>query len=143
MFSFVAYHVLCRDCAIANKQCAKCLKTEGEVEIIPPGPTPEEKLKLDVEMKHLIKSLPERKRRTFLRFMHGKKKAKKNDDEEQEEVTEEPEKKLPKTRDELLNKLESLKCTDDDEFYKGVVDDEDDSDDSWDSEDYLSGDESD
>lgn len=141
MFPLVAYHVLCRDCAIASKQCAKCLKKEGEVEIIPPGPTPEEKLKLDIEMKHLVKSLPERKRRTFLRFMHGKKKPKQNseDDEQAERAEEQPE-KVRRTRDELLNKIESLKCTEDDEFYKGVIEDDEDDDDSWDSEDYLSDD---
>lgn len=115
------------------------MKSDAEVEIIQPGPTPEEQLKLDIEMKHLVKSLPERKRRTFLRFMRGRKKPKKvDDDDDQEEHVEEPT-KVRRTRDELLSKIESLKCTDDDEFYKGVI--EDDEDDSWDSEDYSSGEE--
>lgn len=39
------------------------------VAIEPPEPTPEEQLQLKVEMDRLIKSLPERKRRTFVRFM--------------------------------------------------------------------------
>lgn len=38
--------------------------------IEPPEKTPEEQLQLKVEMERLIKSLPERKRRTFLRYMN-------------------------------------------------------------------------
>lgn len=37
--------------------------------IEPPEKTPQEQLELKVEMERLIKSLPERKRRTFLRYM--------------------------------------------------------------------------
>lgn len=60
-----AYHVICRDCAIKEKICAKCLKSGEDVRIEPPQPSEEEQLKLKVEMDRLIKSLPERKRRSF------------------------------------------------------------------------------
>lgn len=73
--------------------------------------------------------------------MHGKKKAKKTEDDDQEEPAEEPVRKH-RTRDELLDKLEALKCNDDDEFYKGVVEEgDDDGDESWDSADFSSGEE--
>lgn len=51
------------------------------VDIEPPEPTPEEQLQLKVEMDRLVKSLPERKRRTFLRFMKKGKEIEKDDDE--------------------------------------------------------------
>lgn len=51
------------------------------VAIEPPEPTPEEQLQLKVEMDRLVKSLPERKRRTFLRFMKKGKEIEKTDDE--------------------------------------------------------------
>lgn len=65
-------------------------------------------------MEHLIKSLPERKRRTFLRFMkRGKKKEKveESDDEEgDEEAVDKPKAaKVPHSRNALLQKLEELK----------------------------------
>lgn len=140
-----AYHVLCRDCAISNRQCAKCLKTEGEVDIIPPEPTDEEKLKLQVEMKHMIKSLSERKRRTFLRFMHGKKKKNRVcDDDDNGEVPQEKEPTLRRTREELLQKIEKLKLGgEEDAMFDGVLDDDDDEDDveSFDSGDFSSDEE--
>lgn len=45
------------------------MKSADAVNIEPPEATPEEQLQLKVEMDRLIKSLPERKRRTFLRYM--------------------------------------------------------------------------
>jgi hypothetical protein len=105
-----AYYVLCRDCASAKGVCAKCCK--GDCDIIPPEPDDMEKLRLELEMKVLIKSLPERKRRTFLRFMKGKKKQPSEDAEEDGEAAEEEQesKKAPrKTREELLNKIDQLK----------------------------------
>lgn len=109
-----AYHVLCRDCAISSKCCAKCLKSTEEVSIIPPAPTMEEKIKLKVEMDQLIKSLPERKRRTFLRYMNrGKKKKEEihdagSDYEGYDETVKKTENK-PRTREELMEKFEQLK----------------------------------
>lgn len=119
---------------MATKQCAKCLKSEAEVEIIPAGPTEEEKLRLDIEMKHLVKSLTERKRRTFMRFMNGKKKKKSKDDDDLDEEPVAP-KKIP-TREELLHKIEALKLGTDAEFYDGVADEDDDG--SWDTDEDLS-----
>jgi hypothetical protein len=124
-----AYHVLCHDCAIATKQCAKCLKSETEIEIIKSLPSEAERVRLDNEMKQMIKSLSERKRRTFLRFMNGKKKRKsKNDDDNCDSDDEEPgvaDKPLP-TRDELLLKLDQLKLADGknddhDDFYDDIM----------------------
>lgn len=119
------------------KQCAKCLKTESDgVEIIPPEPTEAEKLKLDIEMKHLVKSLSERKRRTFLRYMRGKKDKRKNrDNEDDEPETEEKPKRMP-TREQLLDKLEKLKVSEkEDDFYADInSSDDDDDDDEWQSE---------
>lgn len=138
-----AYHVLCRDCAIANKQCAKCLRTEAEVAIIPPEPTDEEKLKLQIEMKHMIQSLSERKRRTFLRFMNGKKKRKNKDSDEEDdgEAQNEKEPVLRRTREELLRKIEKLKLGgEEDPLFDGVLEDDDEDDiESYDSDDFSSG----
>ena len=46
------------------------MKSADQVNIEPPEKTPEEQQQLKVEMDRLIKSLPERKRRTFLRYMN-------------------------------------------------------------------------
>lgn len=139
-----AYHVLCRDCALASKQCAKCLKTESDgVEIIPPEPTAAEKLKLDIEMRHLVKSLSERKRRTFLRYMNGKKKKKSKDDDEPTEEEEDTRPRKMPTRDELLEKLEKLKVSekaDDDDFYDDINssgDEYESNDEEWESDDDI------
>ena len=114
------------------------MKSESEVAIIPAQPEPLEKLKLDVEMKQMIKSLPERKRRTFMRYMRGKKKSKdKNSDDDETETQQEA--PLRRTRDELLEKIEKLKGIDD-EFYDGVAEDSDENE-SWNSEDFSSGEE--
>jgi hypothetical protein len=82
-----AYHVICRPCGTKNQQCAKCLKTKDElkdIEIIPPEPSDQEKLELQLEMDRLVKNLPERKRRTFLRYMKkGKPRERKEGDEEE------------------------------------------------------------
>ncbi|XP_023294684.2 uncharacterized protein C9orf85 homolog [Lucilia cuprina] len=130
-----AYHVLCRECALEAKVCAKCLKSAEEVEIEPPQPTPEEELKLKVEMERLIKSFPERKRRAFLRYMDKGKKEKESLEGEGEENGEKvgensentvegdeanaekakPKTRVPHTRDELLLKIEQLKLKDDDD----------------------------
>lgn len=70
-----AYHVLCSPCAKEERVCAKCCKSSSQVEIEPPAPTQEEENKLKMELEQLIKSLPERKRRTYLRFAKKGKKA--------------------------------------------------------------------
>lgn len=147
-----AYHVICRDCAVEHKQCAKCLKKEGEVEIIPPEPTQEEQIKLKIEMDQLIKTLSERKRRTFLRYMEkGKKKDKKRKNKQENEIEDsgtedtppqEPEARVAHTREELLQKIEKLKLSskenDGDDLYEGL---EDSDSEDYDSEDNFSDDE--
>lgn len=60
----------CNDCAKRLNVCAKCLTSGDKVNIEPPERTAEEELKHKVEMENMIKSLPERKRRTFLRYMN-------------------------------------------------------------------------
>lgn len=117
------------------------MKSEAEVSIIPPEPSFEEKLKMDIEMKAMVKNLPERKRRTFLRYMHGKKKKAKDSDEEAYEAEEEGvrEKRVkPKTREQLMDKIKELNLGGDNDFYAGVDEglDEEDDDESWDSADF-------
>lgn len=134
-----AYHVLCRDCALSSKCCAKCLKSSEEVSIVPPEPTVEEKIKLKVEMDQLIKSLPERKRRTFLRYMNkGKKKEKAQDGDSDYDDDEQKGRKkaenMPRTREELMEKFEQLKLagnedgddlfSDDDDDYEDLSDED-------------------
>lgn len=144
-----AYHVLCRDCALEARVCAKCLKSAEEVEIEPPKPTPEEEQKLKTEMERLIKSFPERKRRAFLRYMDKGKKTEGEEEEDLEaqgegdgkEVGEDGEDvegeekvkvktRIPHTRDELLLKIEQLKLKDDtnDDFDSDDYDDDSDDD---------------
>lgn len=139
-----AYHVLCRGCALETKVCAKCLKSAEEVEIEPPEPTPEEQLRLKVEMERLIKSFPERKRRAFLRYMDkGKKNATEEETQNGEKEAEDNvietniRKRVPHTRDELLERIEKLKLAGEnsDDDYDFDTDDEDfDDDDSLEEE---------
>ncbi|KAH8397468.1 hypothetical protein KR222_006391, partial [Zaprionus bogoriensis] len=129
-----AYHVICRDCAVKDHVCAKCLKSADEVEIEAPEPTPQEEQQLQVEMDRLIKSFSERKRRAFLRFMN---KGRKKDEQEAEPLDEEAKEAQEKatrvrhTREELLEKIKQLNLAeegDDDDFDDDDDDDEDDSD---------------
>ncbi|XP_037938454.1 uncharacterized protein C9orf85 homolog [Teleopsis dalmanni] len=136
-----AYHVLCRDCALETRVCAKCLESAERVDIEPPQPTPEEEVKLKVEMERLIKSFPERKRRAFLRYMEKGKKdenlvenVEAPSDDENCEKTVKAKQRIPRTRDELLTKIEQLKLKEDD--YDDEDDDDDDDDDDLDSEAY-------
>lgn len=59
----------CKECAKSLRCCAKCLTSGERVKIEPAEPTPQEELQLKVEMDRMVKTLSERKRRTFLRFM--------------------------------------------------------------------------
>lgn len=85
---------------------------------------------MDNELKQLIKSLSERKRRTFLRYMNGKqkKKNKGDDDGDDEEEIEKNNQKLPlPTRDELMEKFKQLNVDKDhDDFYDDIISDSDD-----------------
>ena len=79
-----AYHIMCKPCADKNEVCPKCGKHE---ELVEPKPTPEELLKLDQEMQAMLKTLPERKRRTFLRYLEKKSGASKKKCQDQAEGT--------------------------------------------------------
>lgn len=59
-----AYHVMCFECGKQTGVCTKCCQSK---EIVEAPPSEAEQLKLDNELQQLLKSLPERKRRTFLR----------------------------------------------------------------------------
>lgn len=111
-----AYHVLCRECGKKLKLCTKCCKPK---EIIPSEPDKVEQIKLDQGMQQLLQSLPERKRRTFLRYMN-----KKSKDPISEENTTEVQKK------DLVDKLNALKVDDgdSDEFDEDEFDEDKDSD---------------
>ena len=62
-----AYHIMCGPCARERDVCPKC----GEKAELVEGPLlPEEQLKLDEEFQAMLKELPERKRRTFIRYMN-------------------------------------------------------------------------
>ncbi|XP_034231649.1 uncharacterized protein C9orf85 homolog [Thrips palmi] len=146
-----AYHTMCSPCANKLGVCPKCGKAE---ELVQPVPTAEERLKLDLEMQAMLKSLPERKRRTFLRFLEkGKKKARKDrkkseDDanaksDEQDTLPREDgeEDDTKKTTHDLMAFLQRLKlsCKDGDDMDD--FDDFGDSDDSFeDSENEEDGD---
>lgn len=119
--------------------CAKCLKSADVVNIEPPEATPEEQLQLKVEMDRLVKLLPERKRRTFLRFMKKGKEMEQDDDNEEgkslalllqnflfvktsnrfldgDDTDKVKEKvRIPHSRTDLLNKFESLKVAENDD----------------------------
>ncbi|XP_054730379.1 uncharacterized protein C9orf85 homolog [Anastrepha obliqua] len=117
-----AYHVLCRQCALEARVCAKCLKNAEQIEIEPPQPTIEEQSKLQVEMDRLIKSLPERKRRAFLRYMNKGRRQEALEQSSRDEKFDEvdgqkkelvSQKHLPHTREDLLQKIELLKLNND------------------------------
>ncbi|XP_043281532.1 uncharacterized protein C9orf85 homolog isoform X2 [Venturia canescens] len=146
-----AYHIMCGPCALHNKVCPKC----GEKGDVVPEEPKEETLKLDRELRLILKKLPERKRRTFMRYMNGKarKEASSNgestanakepeeaDSSDSEEESQDP--RQPLTRDDLLAKLNALMISskrnknedDDDDFgsdFDGanITDDEDEDDD--------------
>lgn len=128
-----AYHVICRDCAVKDHVCAKCLKSADEVAIEAPEPTPQEEQQLQVEMDRLIKSFSERKRRAFLRFMDkGRKQETKEPLDEEEREAQEKATRVRHTREELLEKIKQLNLAEEDDDYND--DDEDDDDDDEDEE---------
>ncbi|XP_017963483.1 uncharacterized protein C9orf85 homolog [Drosophila navojoa] len=120
-----AYHVICKDCAVKDHVCAKCLKSADEVEIEAPQPTPQEEQQLQVEMDRLIKSFSERKRRAFLRFMEkGRKQEAQEPLDEEEREAQEKATRVRHTREELLEKIKQLNLAEEDDDY-GEDDDED------------------
>ncbi|KAH8287337.1 hypothetical protein KR054_005922 [Drosophila jambulina] len=129
-----AYHVICKDCAVKAKCCAKCLKSADEVSIEAPGPTPREEQQLQAEMDRLIKSFSERKRRAFLRYMQKGKKQPPAELDEQELEAQEKAKRVAHTRDELLDKIKQLNLAEEDDEDFDDDEDEEDDDSEFDSE---------
>jgi hypothetical protein len=62
-----AYHIMCGPCAERLKVCPKC----GKVEEIIRKTVPDQQ-KLGSELQNFVSGLPERKRRTFFRFISNK-----------------------------------------------------------------------
>ncbi|CAG9771995.1 unnamed protein product [Ceutorhynchus assimilis] len=101
-----AYHIMCDPCGQKLGVCSKCDKSK---EVIEAPPSEKEQFQLDEEMKEMLKSLPERKRRTFLRYMNKSKEEEKTDQ-----------------KDDILKKLNELKVNEEEED-----DDEEDDDDDF------------
>ncbi|KAL7293721.1 hypothetical protein TKK_0012792 [Trichogramma kaykai] len=141
-----AYHTMCGPCARERDACPKC---EQKASLVPAQPSKEEQQQLDAEMTAMLRSLPERKRRTFMRYMNGKQQDKKkkkkenskhnakvgkslleyeqgeeeskekednNDDDDDSDDSHVPEPKhVSRTKQELLEKLNSLANNEDDD----------------------------
>ncbi|KAK0162015.1 hypothetical protein PV327_008392 [Microctonus hyperodae] len=138
---------MCGPCASQHQLCPKC----GEkTEIIKPE-IENEPVRLDRELRLLLKKLPERKRRTFLRYMNRKaaakesaKKAENSNTENEINSSDEDDSdsdtetvttaETPLSRDDLLNKLKSLMITrksngEEDDLDGYISDSDDDGDD--------------
>merc|ERR1712059_179668 len=63
-----AYHVRCGPCVRSSKKCAKCGEQKDEF-VNTPAPTKEEMDKKDNDFQNDLKMLPERKRRTLMRYL--------------------------------------------------------------------------
>ncbi|XP_072752089.1 uncharacterized protein [Anoplolepis gracilipes] len=121
-----SYHNICLPCAKKNEICPKCGKKEEIVEV---KSNMEELIKLDEEFKSILKTLSERKRRMFLRYMNQQlTKNIKNkqhisgldtDTNESNSKNKNEDKIDSKEREDLLIKLKSLAITEeeDDNFY--------------------------
>lgn len=62
-----AYHILCLPCVRETGSCAKCGQKEDIVN--EPAPSKAESDRIAAELQQEVKALPERKRRTFLRYL--------------------------------------------------------------------------
>lgn len=111
-----AYHIMCLPCAKQQHVCPKCSEKR---EIVEAKPTREESIKLDVELQTLLKKLPERKRRTFIRYMNQNSNTKKthsettNDENKDSEAGDNNEENknsqtLSSNKEDLLEELKAL-----------------------------------
>jgi len=100
-----AYHVMCLDCGKKLQVCTKCCQSK---EIIPGPADKQEQIRLDSEMQKLLQTLPERKRRTFIRYMN--KQGKENEGDQK------------KQKDDLMDKLTALKVDDGDDDFSDFDD---------------------
>ncbi|XP_008544948.1 uncharacterized protein C9orf85 homolog isoform X2 [Microplitis demolitor] len=117
-----AYHIMCGPCASKLEVCPKC---GDKTELVKPE-VEDKPLTLDRELRLMLKTLPERRRRTFLRYMNrngvkkdaakpGDSKYDDEDEYEDDESNSDTEtltaEEAPLTRDDLVNKLKSLMVT--------------------------------
>lgn len=125
-----AYHMTCGPCAKEQEVCPKCGK---KATIILEKPTRDEQIKLDAELQAMLKALPERKRRTFMRYIqtdkskrkkvekgnvsmdHTKKTTENEDFQEESDMSDEE----LLTREDIITKLRALGVTEE-------IDDDDD-----------------
>jgi len=63
-----AYHTRCIPCVEKTNKCSKCGETNSQFVNLP-EPSPAEIARLDAEKERELKALPERRRRTYLRFI--------------------------------------------------------------------------
>lgn len=68
---------MCTPCVDQLEICAKCGQKVDEV-VNKPEPSEAEAARINAEFQRDIKALPERKRRTFLRYLEKKEKGKKS-----------------------------------------------------------------
>lgn len=61
------YHTICLPCAKQHEVCPKC---GTNATIVEGGPNEKDSIQSDTELQALLKSLPERKRRTFIRYIN-------------------------------------------------------------------------
>lgn len=97
-----AYHVMCTPCSRTRNACAKCLKTVEAIEA-------ESKEDQKFDMQAILKALPERKRRTLLRYIS------KNGDEIQKFKSEVNETEAAAKLDEYITNFINKKCSTDSE----------------------------
>ena len=64
--------IRCQPCVEESGKCSKC--GEKEEFVATPAPSKEQKAKQDAEFQNELKNLPERKRRTFLRYLEKQQK---------------------------------------------------------------------
>ncbi|CAK1548549.1 unnamed protein product [Leptosia nina] len=62
-----AYHIFCNKCSTEKRVCAKCCKSSEETSIVPE--IQQEQPAQDKDLQAMMKNLPERKRRTILRYL--------------------------------------------------------------------------
>ncbi|XP_034192322.1 uncharacterized protein C9orf85 homolog [Osmia lignaria lignaria] len=114
-----AYHKLCLPCAKQFEVCPKCGE-EGN--IIEGKPSKEDVIKLDAELQNILKGLPERKRRTFIRYINQNAKDKNNKKQNKEQGQESKQEKTSTdtvTREDLLLKLKSLVVSEENDHNNG------------------------
>ncbi|XP_012540028.1 uncharacterized protein C9orf85 homolog isoform X2 [Monomorium pharaonis] len=111
-----SYHNICLPCAQQQKVCSKCGQKR---EIVGKKAIKEEQIKLDTEFRVILKMIPERKRRTFLRYMDQQI----NTDIDKTSSKDETDEINLKKRD-LLIKLKSLAITEDDDNIDSDTDNE-------------------